>query len=216
MDESQLKCIIEAVLFTAGKTVCKEEILPIFEGSITPEEFDSAIAGLRQSYEGACSSFYLEEVANGYRLITRPQFGTWLKKFYKDKHKRRLSPASLESLAIIAYKQPVTRLEIESIRGVNCEGVLHSLLEVGLVRIMGYKQVPGRPMLYGTTDRFLELFGLKNLADLPPLDELEEMLKQKEKKLEEEEKKDSPQSLDRGTEGETGEPEENKERDRQG
>lgn len=186
MEESQLKNIIEAILFTSGKTVRKEEIMPVFEGRVAPEEFDRAVNALKEDYRGSSGSFSLEEVAHGYRLITRPEFGDWLKLFYKDKHKRRLSPASLESLAVIAYKQPVTRLEIESIRGVNCEGVLHSLLEVGLIRIMGHKQVPGRPMLYGTTNRFLELFGLKNLSDLPPLDELEKMLKEKEKKLEEE------------------------------
>jgi segregation and condensation protein B len=186
MEESQLKNIIEAILFTSGKTVRKEEIMPVFEGRVSPEEFDRAVNVLKEDYSKSSGSFSLEEVAHGYRLITRPEFGGWLKLFYKDKHKRRLSSASLESLAVIAYKQPVTRLEIESIRGVNCEGVLHSLLEVGLIRIMGYKQVPGRPMLYGTTNRFLELFGLKNLSDLPPLDELEKMLKEKEKKIEEE------------------------------
>jgi segregation and condensation protein B len=187
MDKSQLKGIIEAILFTAGKTIRKEEIVPIFDGTVTSQEFDDAIAELRQNYNETRCSFYLEEVARGYRLITRPEFGQWLKRFYRDKHKRRLSAASLESLAVIAYKQPVTRLEIESIRGVNCEGVLHSLLEVGLVRIMGHKQVPGRPILYGTTNSFLELFGLKSLSDLPPLDELERILKEKEKKMEEEE-----------------------------
>lgn len=188
MDQSELKGIIEAILFTSGKIVRREEILSIFDNSVTSEEFDRAITELRRSYDTYNSSFCLEEVAHGYRLITRPEFGTWLKKFYRDKHKRRLSSASLETLAIIAYKQPVTRLEIENIRGVNCEGVLHSLLEVGLVRIMGHKQIPGRPILYGTTNRFLELFGLKNLSDLPPLDELEDMLKKKEKKLEEKNK----------------------------
>ncbi len=186
MEQAKLKGIIEAVLFTSGKTVRKEEILSAFEGRITSEEFDRALEELRRGYDTTDSSFCLEEVAHGYRLITRPEFGPWLKTFYRDTHKRRLSAASLETLAIIAYKQPVTRLEIENIRGVNCEGVLHSLLEVGLLRIMGHKQVPGRPMLYGTTNRFLELFGLKNLTDLPPLDELEAMLKEKEKKIEEE------------------------------
>ena len=187
MDQPELKGIIEAILFTAGKTVRREEILSIFDNKVSPEEFDRAVTDLHQSYDNAHCGFYLEEVAHGYRLISRTEFGQWLKRFYRDRHKRRLSPASLETLAIAAYKQPVTRLEIESIRGVNCEGVLHSLLEVGLVRIMGHKQVAGRPILYGTTNRFLELFGLKNLTDLPPLDELEEILKKKEKELEENE-----------------------------
>ena len=209
MDQPELKGIIEAVLFTAGKTVRREEILSLFEGGVTPEEFDSAITELRRGYDNSASSLYLEEVAHGYRLINRTEFGPWLKKFYKDRHKRRLSAASLETLAIIAYKQPVTRLEIESIRGVSCEGVLHSLLEVALVRIMGHKQVPGRPILYGSTNKFLELFGLKNLTELPPLDELEKILKKKEKELEE--KEDAVKE----EEGETSEFEENKERDRQ-
>lgn len=210
MDQSELRRIIEAILFTAGKTVRKEEMLSIFDGNITPEEFERAITELRQSYDEAQCSFYLEEVAHGYRLISRPEFGQWLKRFYRDSHKRRLSSASLETLAIIAYKQPVIRLEIENIRGVNCEGVLHSLLEAGLVRIMGHKQVPGRPMLYGTTNRFLEIFGLKNLTDLPPLDELEKMLKEKEKKLE-----GRGEGKDEGVIYESEEDEKDKERDRQ-
>lgn len=193
MDQPELKGIIEAILFTAGKTVRREEILSIFDNKVSPEEFDRAVTDLHQSYDNAKCGLYLEEVAHGYRLISRTEFGPWLKKFYRDSHKRRLSSASLETLAIAAYKQPVTRLEIESIRGVNCEGVLHSLLEVGLVRIMGHKQVAGRPILYGTTNRFLELFGLKNLTDLPPLDELEEILKKKEKELEENEPKKDTQ-----------------------
>ena len=178
MDGLKLKGIIEAVLFTSGKTVVhKQEILSLIEG-VSEEEVDKAAAELRQNYDRAGCSFCLEEVAHGYRLATRPEFGSWLNKFYKEKEKRHLSAAAMESLAIIAYKQPVMRLEIETIRGVNSEGVLHSLLEVGLIRIMGRKQIPGRPILYGTTNKFLELFGLKNLADLPPLEELEKMLKE--------------------------------------
>ena len=178
MDGLKLKGIIEAVLFTSGKTVVhKQEILSLIEG-VSEEEVDKAAAELRQNYDRAGCSFCLEEVAHGYRLTTRPEFGPWLNKFYKEKEKRHLSAAAIESLAIIAYKQPVMRLEIETIRGVNSEGVLHSLLEVGLIRIMGRKQIPGRPILYGTTNKFLELFGLKNLADLPPLEELEKMLKE--------------------------------------
>jgi len=229
MDQSELKGIIEAILFTAGKTVRREEILPIFDGRVSPEEFDGAITDIRQGYDKTQGGFYLEEVAHGYRLISSARFGAWLKRFYRDKHKRRLSSAALETLAIIAYKQPVIRIEIESIRGVNCEGVLHSLLEVGLVRIMGHKQVAGRPILYGSTNRFLELFGLKNLTDLPPLDELEEMLKEKEKKLEEEQEKQREEKQEEKQEekeqekdevaseeqGETSEPKEDTERDRQ-
>lgn len=183
MDGLKLKGVIEAVLFTAGKTVRKQELLSLVEG-VSEEEVDRAVAELRQGYDNAGCSFCLEEVAHGYRLTTRPEFGSWLNKFYKEKEKRHLSAAAMESLAIIAYKQPAMRLEIETIRGVNSEGVLHSLLEAGLIRIMGRKQIPGRPILYGTTNKFLELFGLKNLADLPPLEELEKMLKEKEKKIE--------------------------------
>lgn len=177
MDGLKLKGIIEAVLFTSGKTVRRQEILSLING-VSEEEVDKAVAELRQNYDRLGCSFCLEEVAHGYRLATRPEFGSWLNKFYKEKEKRHLSAAAMESLAIIAYKQPVMRLEIETIRGVNSEGVLHSLLEVGLIRIMGRKQIPGRPILYGTTNKFLELFGLKNLADLPPLEELEKMLKE--------------------------------------
>ncbi|MDP6484878.1 MAG: SMC-Scp complex subunit ScpB, partial [Nitrospinota bacterium] len=115
------------------------------------------------------------EVAEGYRMCTRPDFSFWVRRFLKASRKSRLSQASLESLAIIAYKQPLTRAEIEQVRRVDCSGVLNTLLERNLIRILGRRDVVGRPIVYGTTPYFLEHFGFRNLADMPRPDDLEGM-----------------------------------------
>jgi segregation and condensation protein B len=111
------------------------------------------------------------KVAGGYQMCSNPENEQWIKKLYQEKNKQKLSIASLETLAIIAYKQPITRLEIEAIRGVNTEGVLKHLLELGLIKTEGRKEVVGRPFMYITTRKFLEYFGLNSLKDLPKLEE---------------------------------------------
>jgi segregation and condensation protein B len=111
------------------------------------------------------------EVADGYQMVTNPDFSMWVKKFKNINQSSKLSPPTLETLAIIAYKQPITKLEIDQLRGVNSDGAVKSLLDKRLIKIVGKKETPGRPFLYGTTKEFLQYFGLKNLSDLPPIND---------------------------------------------
>ena len=172
MKQSELKKILEAFLFVSSSPVQiarVKEALNIEEQSL----IETVFGHLKAQYDSNDSGLKLVKVAEGYRLSTSPELSPYLKKWLKGQ-KSRLSKASLETLSIIAYKQPVTRSEVESIRGVNVEGALGTLLERGLIRIAGRKDTVGRPILYGTTRTFLEHFGLNTLRDLPVLDEFSE------------------------------------------
>lgn len=147
-----------------------KEVLGMQDESI----IESAISELKAKYESADSALRVIGVAGGYRLSTIPELAPYLKKWFKGE-RPRLSKPSLETLSIIAYKQPITRSEVEAIRGVNVEGPLGTLLERGLIRIVGRKDTVGRPILYGTTRLFLEHFGLNTLKDLPILNEFSEL-----------------------------------------
>jgi len=116
------------------------------------------------------------EVANGFQICTRDEYAPWIRDFYTTEISSRLSVSALEALAIIAYRQPVTRSEIEEIRGVNSDSVLHTLLERNMIKVIGRKRAPGKPMIYGTTTEFLLHFGLRDLSELPSIDEIESML----------------------------------------
>lgn len=129
---------------------------------------------LRDDYQEMGRSFHLTEIANGYQICTRPQYSAWIQKFYTQQVRVTLSPPALETLAIVAYKQPVTRADVAAIRGVNSDSVLNSLIEKGLVSIAGRKA--GRSLLFSTTDEFLQQFGLKDASELPSLDEIDELL----------------------------------------
>jgi len=129
-------------------------------------------------YDESSRGFRLTEIAEGWQLVSRPQHAAIIRRLNRVKGANRLSRPALESLAIIAYKQPLTKTDIENIRGVNSDGVMHNLLERRLVRTVGRKDVVGRPLLYGTTREFLQVFGLKDLAELPKLTELKELLRQ--------------------------------------
>lgn len=181
-----LKHLIEAILFAAGRPVESREILAILEAA--PEripgrrpEIEEAIEALQREWEERGGEVRLEKVAGGCEFRTRPGVATWLSLLQPSKPQRLSTPA-VETLALIAYRQPITRAEIESIRGVDSAGVLKSLLERHLLRVVGRKEEAGRPLLYATSKEFLELFGLKGLDDLPPLSELEEKLHQGEGK----------------------------------
>ena len=172
MEQSELKKILEAFLFVSFSPVQipqVKEALGIEEQSL----IEAAFGQLKAQYDSEDSGLKLVKVAEGYQLRTSPELASYLKKWLKGQ-KSRLSKASLETLSIIAYKQPVTRSEVESIRGVNVEGALGTLLERGLIRIAGRKDTVGRPILYGTTRTFLEHFGLNTLKDLPLLSEFAE------------------------------------------
>lgn len=170
LDTFNYKPAIEALLFISEKPLLLEQIKTALEGADTPK-IREIILELKNEYEDGLRGLRIEEVAGGFRMVTSPDTATVLKKFYKQRDSQRLSAQALETLAIIAYKQPVTRLDIESLRGVNVDGVVKTLLEKNLIRIAGKKDIIGRPFVYGTTRQFLEYFGLKSLDDLPRLEE---------------------------------------------
>ena len=187
-----VKEIIEALLFATDEPLSVNQIIDIFgileEGEkprqVTPEAILGSIEELNREYAAGSRAVHVVKVAGGYQFATKPEFGIWLGKMVKEKSKRKLSVSALESLAVIAYKQPVTKPEIESIRGVNADYVLHSLLERGLVTIVGRAATPGRPLLYGTTAAFLKHFGINDLSELPKPREIDELMAEAEFEVE--------------------------------
>ncbi len=173
LDILELTPLVEALIFAADGPIKAERIAEALE--IDQTEIMSAIEALVEDYAEQPRGFFLQEVAGGYQLRTRPEYADYLKKLGRSRPFKFSRPA-LETLAIIAYRQPVTRAEIEYLRGVDSGSVLKTLLEKHLVRILGKKDVPGKPMIYGTTREFLELFGLPDLSSLPTLREFSELL----------------------------------------
>jgi segregation and condensation protein B len=174
IDARELKAILEAVLFVSSEPVPVARLMSIL-GTVSKAEVVQALKILTHDLDQDGRGIQLVQVAGGYRLVTKQEYGPWLKRMDKAKAAQKLSRSALESLAIIAYKQPLVRSEIEEIRGVETSGVLRTLLERKLVRIVGRKEVPGRPIMYGTTKFFLEHFGLQDLSQLPPLREFKEL-----------------------------------------
>jgi len=174
LEDHQLKSAIEALLFIGGGPLSVERLKGIFEDA-SKEQIEAQFQALKADYEARGAGVMLAEVANGYQIATCPEQAPWVRKFKTVKVTTRLSHPALETLAIIAYKQPVTRPEIEAIRGVNIGGLVRSLMERRLVKIVGKKDVAGRPMLYGTSVEFLQYFGLKDLSSLPTLKEFQEL-----------------------------------------
>ncbi|AEH44280.1 chromosome segregation and condensation protein, ScpB [Thermodesulfatator indicus DSM 15286] len=172
MDRAQLERALEAVFLAAGRVVTIKELLKIFPDA-NQKELKEALNSLKTFYENR--GFVLREVAGGFRFETKEEFAPLLRRLVFGAPPK-LSRAALETLAIIAYKQPITKAEIESIRGVDSSGAIKNLMEKGLVKICGRKDVPGKPLLYGTTPKFLEIFGLKDLSELPKMKEIEKML----------------------------------------
>ena len=174
IDARELKAILEAVLFVSPEPVPVARLMSIL-GTVSKAEVVQALGLLTHDLDQEGRGIQLVQVAGGYRLVTKQEYGPWLKRMDKAKAVQKLSRSALESLAIIAYKQPLVRSEIEEIRGVETSGVLRTLCERKLVRIVGRKDVPGRPIMYGTTKFFLEHFGLQDLSQLPPLREFKEL-----------------------------------------
>jgi len=168
-----IKYIIESLLFVADEPLQVDRIKKILIQAETGD-IREAMAELTAEYEARGGGFYLDEVAGGYQIRTRPQYTDWIKKLIQPKP-LRLSKPALETLVIIAYKQPIIRSDIEHLRGVDCGGVIRVLLERKLIRVLGRKEIAGRPLIYATTKRFLEIFDLKNLRDLPTPKEIEEL-----------------------------------------
>lgn len=173
-DLRALKGILEALLFVTADPIPITRFLALL-GAVTKQEVEQTLTSLRHDYEQEGRGLQLAEVAGGYRIMTKAEFAPWLKRLEKVKAPSKLSRSALESLAIIAYKQPIVRAEVEQIRGVETSGVIRTLLERKLVRIVGRKEEPGRPIMYGTTKFFLEHFGLRDLSQLPPLREFREL-----------------------------------------
>lgn len=170
-DRQSHKAAIEALLFVSEKPLLIEQVKGVLDGMETDKIRDTLLE-LRSDYEKSERGLRIVEIAGGFQIVTSPEAAETLKKFYKLRDAQRLSKSALETLAIIAYKQPVTRLDIESLRGVNVDGMIRSLMEKNLIRIAGRKDVIGRPFVYSTTKQFLEYFGLASLADLPKVEEL--------------------------------------------
>jgi segregation and condensation protein B len=181
--EMSLMQIIEALLFSSDSPLSVKRIKSILEDRST-KEINNALKKLQEKYEKNESALMIEQVAEGYQIFTRADYEEYVKQLFTTRSASRLTQKALETLAIIAYKQPVTKLEMESIRGVNVDGVVRTLLERNLVTIKGREKAPGNPLLYGTTRYFLEYFGLNDLDALPKLKELDDLLKEDEKFLE--------------------------------
>lgn len=174
----ELEAVIEAILFVASEPVPRAKLLETF-GEEDRERAETALAAIVARYtesgEGSQRGIVIDEVAGGLRLVTRPDLHSHLRRFFEVTGSNRLTMAALETLAIIAYRQPITGPEISELRGVSSSGVLKKLLERRLVRIAGRKEVVGKPFLYATTREFLMHFGLRSLKELPPLEQFEEI-----------------------------------------
>jgi segregation and condensation protein B len=186
-----LKNIIESLIFVSEIPLSIERIQKTIP-SANIAEIRLVIETLIQDYKSRKGGFFLKEVAGGYQFRTHPEYHEWIKNLIQP-NPVRLSKAALETLAIIAYKQPIIRTDIEYIRGVDCGGIIRTLMERNLVRILGRKEIPGRPLIYATTKYFLEFFGLKDLKDLPTPKEIEAMENLSETVAEENES--SPESV---------------------
>ncbi len=180
-----LSCVVEALLFSAQKPLSTKEIVDVIhragaEDEFSPNEFakarESEIAAaleqLKNEYVAQNRAFQLVEKAEGWQLVTDPNYAQWVRGLFPAPKPARLTAPALETLAIIAYRQPITRADVEAVRGVTIDGVLQTLMERGLVKIAGRAEIPGRPLLYETTESFLDHFGLRKLEELPNVEEL--------------------------------------------
>jgi len=176
MDEqlSNYKAPIEALLFVSEKPVVLDQLKEVFP-ELKPSQIHDLIKFLQEEYVNREAGMVIVEIAGGFQMLSNSQAAPYIREFYKTKTKEKLSRPALESLAIIAYKQPVGRAEVEIIRGVNSDGTIAHLLNKGLIKITGRKEVPGRPFLYGTTKEFLDYFGLKSLEDMPKMEEFTQL-----------------------------------------
>ncbi len=167
-----LKSILEALVFASETPLTVDKIADVV-GSPDKKEIERQLKGMMEEFRQRGGGICLQEVAGGFQFRTRGDLGPWIKKL--KVLRSQLAPATLETLTVIAYRQPVLKADVDRIRGVDAGGTLKKLLEKKMVRIMGRKDVPGKPMIYGTTKKFLEVFGLKDLSELPTLQELKEL-----------------------------------------
>ncbi|MEN8127171.1 MAG: SMC-Scp complex subunit ScpB [Planctomycetota bacterium] len=169
--EATLETVIEAVLFASDEPLSPKRLVDIAEaGSV--KDVNACVKALNKHYREAGRSFRIEKISGGYQMMTLSVFNSWITKLIKVRSDNKLTPAGLEALAIVAYKQPIIRADVEAIRGVASGEILRNLMYKGMVKIVGRAEVIGRPMLYGTTKKFLDVFGLNTLKDLPKIEEL--------------------------------------------
>jgi len=207
VEKEQQKMTIEALLFLSEEPVSTKRMAVVL--SITVEEAEELVRELQQDLYDSKRGLQIFEAAGGYQMGTLPELAPYLEKAFSEEVSSYLSTAALEALAIIAYKQPVTRIEIESIRGVRCEHILENLAKRKLIKSLGRKEGPGRPLLYGTTDDFLKYFGLTYLSDLPQLDleqgtgqqEIQQNMQEDSKRDIQEEQEVLEQDVEEETEG---------------
>ena len=182
MEDHELKSILESLLFVSTEPLVLDQLdrVLMLQGQelVDKERVVAMMQKLQEEYREMGRGLQLVEVAGGYQLTTRPENAPWVKQLHAVRTASRLSRPALETLAIVTYRQPVTTPEIEAIRGVDCSGVLKTLLERRLIKIVGRKEAVGKPMLYGTTQDFLQHFGLRDLSELPPLKDLEEVTRE--------------------------------------
>jgi len=173
--DEEAKRVIEAVLFTASKPVTVSELRKIVKG-YGAAKIEQILGELKAEYERDGRSFRVGEIAGGYEIATEVKYAPWIFKLELQKRAKQATQSALETLAILAYKQPMTKAEVDDLRGVDSSGVLSTLLERNLLKVVGRKEVPGRPFLYGTTEKFLEHFGLKSIQELPDISEIKTLV----------------------------------------
>jgi len=169
MANNNIKSVIEALIFSSERPITIEQIRSALD-NLDATEVRAVIEELKQEFENTNRGFRIIEIAGGFQMVTAQEFAPFLKKLYKQRRVEKLSKPALETLAIVAYKQPVTKFEIESLRNVNIDGIIANLLSKGLIRISGRRKSPGRPYVFSTTRQFLEYFGLKSLEELPKIE----------------------------------------------
>ncbi|MHC5164736.1 MAG: SMC-Scp complex subunit ScpB, partial [Planctomycetota bacterium] len=169
--EATLETVVESVLFASDEPISPKRLVDIAEaGSV--KDVNACVKQLNKTYRDGGRSFRIEKISGGYQMMTLSVFNSWISKLIKVRSDNKLTPAGLEALAIVAYKQPIIRADVEAIRGVASGEILRNLMYKGMVKIVGRAEVIGRPMLYGTTKKFLDVFGLNTLKDLPKIEEL--------------------------------------------
>jgi segregation and condensation protein B len=173
---AEIRAVLEALVFASDQPITAREIGQVLGAGVPREDWEKALEELKAEYARDGRGLQLAEIAGGWQITTRPEYNDWVRELLDPQRPTRLSIQALETLAVIAYKQPVTQPEVIELRGVKSGGVVKTLLEKRLIRITGRKEVVGRPMLYGTTKEFLLHFGLKDLAELPKIEEFAEVL----------------------------------------
>lgn len=197
----KIQGIVEALVFAADEPLPIKQIQDLIEEA-KPSEIRKAVDALNHEYKQTGRAFQIVEAAGGYQMVTRDSYSQYLRKLFQKKIKSRLSQAALETLSVIAFKQPVSRVEVDAIRGVNSDGVVHNLLERKLITISGRAEGAGRPLLYKTTKEFLRYFGINDVSDLPKPRELEELLKESGDKAagDPQKEKIGPEGVEEGSE----------------